>query len=58
MDELLVTMLQLGLGEEKDGQKSLTVEQVRIVNLEGTMKTVYPSKVDLNIEKGNFRVIR
>jgi phenylalanyl-tRNA synthetase beta subunit len=59
MDDLLVAMLDLGLGEASNGQKTLTVQQVRIVNPEGNMKCVYPSKVDLNIhDKPNFKVIR
>lgn len=31
----------------KDGQCPLVVEQVRVVDLEGSLKVVYPSKADL-----------
>ncbi|KAL1777086.1 leucine-rich repeat-containing protein 47 [Sigmodon hispidus] len=37
----------LNLRAEKDGQCPLVVEQVRVVDLEGSLKVVYPSKADL-----------
>ncbi|KAL2103265.1 hypothetical protein ACEWY4_000133 [Coilia grayii] len=36
----------------------LTVQQVRITDMDGNLKVVYPSKTDLTAESGNLRVIR
>lgn len=37
----------MNLSARKDGQCPLVVEQVRVVDLEGSLKVVYPSKADL-----------
>lgn len=37
----------------------LTVEQLRIVDVEGNLKSVYPSKTDLNFDSAaNIAIIR
>lgn len=36
----------------------LVVQQVRIVDLEGNLKVVYPSKTDLSVAVSNLSVIR
>nr|XP_004657761.2 leucine-rich repeat-containing protein 47 [Jaculus jaculus] len=42
----------------KDGQCPLVVEQVRVVDLEGSLKVVYPSKADLTTTPPYVTVIR
>lgn len=53
-DELLVKMLEMGLGKDSGDeaspsakQKSLTVEQVKVTDVEGNLRVVYPSRTDL-----------
>lgn len=41
-----------------DGQCSLVVEQVRVVDLEGSLKVVYPSKADLITLPPHVTVVR
>ena len=59
MDELLLKMLQMGCGSKQgeatandtatsSGRLSLLVEQVKILDVEGHMKVVYPSRADLS----------
>nr|XP_023690202.1 leucine-rich repeat-containing protein 47-like [Paramormyrops kingsleyae] len=36
----------------------LVVQQVRVVDLEGNLRVVYPSKTDLNVTVSNLTVIR
>merc|ERR1712025_77655 len=68
LDEMLKLMLEMGLGSGGtapasasgdglllEGQK-LVVEQVKILDPEGTMKVVYPSRTDLQGE--GFKVIK
>ncbi|XP_066126724.1 leucine-rich repeat-containing protein 47 [Saccopteryx bilineata] len=43
---------------EKDGAAPLVVEQVRVVDEEGHLKVVYPSKTDLDIAASHVTVIR
>lgn len=54
MDTLLIEMLKLGLGskssEEEPSRNTLTVEQIKIVDEEGQMKVVYPSRTDIVAE--------
>ncbi len=70
-DEVIREMLSLDLGakdepdsddedEEEMARKQLKVEQVKVVDAEGNMKVVYPSKTDLAFanEAANIRVIR
>ncbi|KAM4871463.1 leucine-rich repeat-containing protein 47 [Thomomys bottae] len=42
----------------KDGPCALVVEQVRVVDLEGTLKVVYPSKADLAAAPPHVTVLR
>ncbi|XP_006885868.1 PREDICTED: leucine-rich repeat-containing protein 47-like [Elephantulus edwardii] len=42
----------------KDGTSPLIVEQVRVVDTEGALKVVYPSKTDLDIAPSLLTVIR
>jgi hypothetical protein len=37
---------------------TLTVQQVRVVDKEGNLKVVYPSRIDLNFEDNSISVIR
>ncbi|KAI8441816.1 hypothetical protein MSG28_005502 [Choristoneura fumiferana] len=63
MDRLLLDTLQLGLGDGDDdlanGYHSLTVQQVKIVDTEGNLKSVYPSRTDCVYEAlSNVKVFR
>uniref|UniRef100_A0A8C8YC77 Leucine-rich repeat-containing protein 47 n=1 Tax=Prolemur simus TaxID=1328070 RepID=A0A8C8YC77_PROSS len=42
----------------KDGQSLLVVEQVRVVDLEGSLRVVYPSKADLATAAPHVTVVR
>ncbi|XP_006871805.1 PREDICTED: leucine-rich repeat-containing protein 47 [Chrysochloris asiatica] len=42
----------------EDGTSPLVVEQVRVVDLDGSLKVVYPSKTDLDISAAHITVIR
>lgn len=46
------TPLAAGGGNEEDSDRpqELILEQVRVVNHEGQLKVVYPSRVDLQLE--------
>ncbi|XP_037059145.1 leucine-rich repeat-containing protein 47 isoform X2 [Peromyscus leucopus] len=48
----------LNLRAGKDGQCPLVVEQVRVVDLEGSLKVVYPSKADLITTPPYVTVVR
>lgn len=48
----------LNLRAGKDGQCPLVVEQVRVVDLEGSLKVVYPSKADLVTTPPYVTVVR
>lgn len=48
----------LKLRAGKDGQCPLVVEQVRVVDLEGSLKVVYPSKADLTTIPPHVTVAR
>lgn len=43
---------------EKDRNAPLVVEQVRVVDEEGHLKVVYPSKTDLDITASHVTVVR
>ncbi|XP_029434281.1 leucine-rich repeat-containing protein 47 [Rhinatrema bivittatum] len=43
---------------EREGSPQLTIEQVRVVDMEGSLKVVYPSKTDLNMDISYLTVIR
>lgn len=62
IEELLKEMLLAGLGEsqEDDGdalgsgnvdRHQLTVQQIKITDLDGNLKAVYPSKTDLDFDE-------
>ncbi|XP_054712764.1 leucine-rich repeat-containing protein 47-like [Uloborus diversus] len=57
MDTLLVEMLKLGLGDKNqkeiddDTQKNtLSVQQIKVVDEEGQLKVVYPSRTDIQFD--------
>ncbi|XP_007943719.2 leucine-rich repeat-containing protein 47 [Orycteropus afer afer] len=43
---------------ENSGTSLLVVEQVRVLDMEGTLKVVYPSKTDLDFSASHITVIR
>ncbi|XP_078052331.1 leucine-rich repeat-containing protein 47 [Augochlora pura] len=63
LDQLLKEIVTLGFGctvEEKDNENyhNLLVEQVKVVDLDGNMKLVYPSRADLNFKDNLVSVLR
>lgn len=63
MEQLISSMLEAGLHSShvtcttaaaaaaaEGGKQQLVIEQVRVVNSEGQLKVVYPSRVDLQLE--------
>ncbi|XP_074641705.1 leucine-rich repeat-containing protein 47-like [Tubulanus polymorphus] len=64
MEALLTGMLNMGCGSvnkseetaDEEGVQKLTIEQVKILNPEGQLKVVYPSRTDLSGDQ--YRVIR
>ncbi|XP_013167942.1 PREDICTED: leucine-rich repeat-containing protein 47-like [Papilio xuthus] len=60
MDKLLQECLLLGIGDEgeDDGYHTLSVQQVKIVDTEGNLKSVYPSRTDCVYEGTNIKVYR
>lgn len=65
MDNLICKMLEAGLCSKAEGETAasdvacarssqgkleLVIEQVRVVNSDGQLKVVYPSRVDLQLE--------
>jgi len=48
--------------EQKDTDKlthnSLLVEQVKVVDNEGNLKLIYPSRADLNIDEQSVTILR
>ncbi|CAB3220335.1 unnamed protein product [Arctia plantaginis] len=60
MNKLLQECLLLGIGAQ-EGDSShhcLTVQQVKVVDLEGNLKNVYPSRTDCVYEVNNIKVLR
>lgn len=57
-DAVLKEMLELGLGGGEEGKRSLMVEQVKVLDEEGSLKVVYPSKTDLIFDTKNICVER
>lgn len=63
MDSLICKMLEAGLCSKVEGEteasaashgkQELVIEQVRVVNSDGQLKVVYPSRVDLQLESVN-----
>ncbi|KAM3957898.1 leucine-rich repeat-containing protein 47 [Aphomia sociella] len=62
MNKLLQECLLLGIGDEDQGDTgfhTLTVQQVKIVDPEGNLKSVYPSRTDCIYEDSpNVKVLR
>lgn len=71
MDAFLLETLNMGVGGRADGNDQevnnrlgtyhkLQIQQMRVVDLEGKMKVIYPSKVDLFYEdnKNQLKIIR
>lgn len=59
IEELLKEMLLAGLGPKLDAEpesdqppvKNLIVQQVKSTDIEGNLRTVYPSKTDLQFDE-------
>ena len=47
MSSLLAKALELNISPVNENAKTLELEQVRIVNSDGNLKTIFPSKIDL-----------
>ncbi|CAG9126354.1 unnamed protein product [Plutella xylostella] len=60
LDKLLHELLLLGAGAGDDGEyNTLTVQQVKVVDPEGNLKAVYPSRTDCVFEgEANVKVLR
>lgn len=67
IEELLKEMLLAGLGTTADAEaesdqpplKQLTVQQVKSTDIEGNLRTVYPSKTDLQFDEStNIQIDR
>lgn len=67
LDALLRETLLLGISSNEppsegttlqSARHTLTVQQVRVVDKEGNLKVVYPSRTDLNFEDKTISVIR
>lgn len=59
MTSLLSKALDMNMSPTNDDQKTLHLEQVRIVNCDGDLKTIFPSKVDLQeLENDTTQVVR
>lgn len=62
MDEFLKELVISGLADssdEKDTHKcNLFVEQVKVVDTEGNLKLLYPSRADLKLENFSVSVLR
>ncbi|RWS25433.1 leucine-rich repeat-containing protein 47-like protein [Leptotrombidium deliense] len=53
MDALLHGMVKIPLQSNETGTNNLSVEPVKIVDVEGKLYVVYPSKIDLNFSDIN-----
>ncbi|XP_045503618.1 leucine-rich repeat-containing protein 47-like [Colias croceus] len=59
MDKLLHECLLLGVADEEEGPyHTLTVQQVKVVDMEGNLKSVYPSRTDCVFEGAPVKVYR
>lgn len=59
MTLLLTKALELSLSNDSDEMKEIEIEQVRILNNDGDLKTIFPSKTDLqSLENENLKIIR
>lgn len=63
LDQFLKELVIQGFGCPSDQENtspyhSLVVEQVKVVDMEGNMKLLYPSRADLNLEENLITVLR
>ena len=63
MDQFLKELVTLGLGctlesNDPDEFHKLIVEQVKVVDIEGNMKQIYPCRTDLNFEDNSITINR
>lgn len=70
MDAFLLEVLKMGVGGSADPEEApadakpspyhkLQIQQLKIVDLEGNVRVVYPSKVDLFYEgENNLKILR
>lgn len=63
LDQFLKELVTLGFGclpqeENASSYHQLLVEQVKVVDIEGNMKLVYPSRADLNYDESLITVLR
>lgn len=63
LDEFLKELVILGFtdtSEQEDTKKynNLIVEQVKVVDVEGNLKLIYPSRADLDLDKNTVTVLR
>ncbi|XP_075983792.1 leucine-rich repeat-containing protein 47-like [Anticarsia gemmatalis] len=60
MNKMLQECLLLGIGSDEPESTfhTLTVQQVKVVDLEGNLKNVYPSRTDCVFEGTNIKVLR
>ena len=63
LDQFLKELVIQGFGcpsdqENTSAYHSLVVEQVKVVDMEGNMKLLYPSRADLNLEENLITVLR
>ncbi|XP_014483262.1 PREDICTED: leucine-rich repeat-containing protein 47-like [Dinoponera quadriceps] len=55
----LVTLDFINISEQEDTKyNNLIVEQIKVVDTEGNLKLVYPSRVDLNLDEHSITVLR
>ena len=50
MDSLFIQMIELHLGKKIHDQQVLILQQTRVVDDKGQLKTTYPSRTDLQSE--------
>lgn len=50
MDSLLIGMFEIQLGKKNNDQQMLIVQQTRVVDEKGQLKTTFPSRTDLHCE--------
>lgn len=63
MDQFLKELVTTGIGctpsdNENNLYYSLQIEQVKVVDIDGNLKLVYPSRADLNFKEDNIIALR
>lgn len=57
--ELSINMENLDINEEQKIKSTMIIEQVKIIDLNNSLRCIYPSKIDLNLsDDKHIRVIR